>query len=265
MRASRSARAPELVLAAVMAVGLALAPLFTGDAAANVDVAKAALPDEIGQEIMGSIRLPAVNADELRPSQPSGPTAATPEGPLWIKWRALAADLARDTAVLAHCREDVTTCPAEALRLIATIDAARAKSGRAQIGEVNRAVNLAIRPVTDLAQHGVADRWTAPLATFASGRGDCEDYAIAKYVALQEAGVAENDLRLLIVRDQRAGDHAVLAVRQGTRWLVLDNRHLNLVDAADVPNFVPLYALGADGVQTFAMAQLRRTAQVAAQ
>jgi predicted transglutaminase-like cysteine proteinase len=31
-------------------------------------------------------------------------------------------------------------------------------------------------------------RKTRPLATFATAQGDCEDYAIAKYVALQEAG-----------------------------------------------------------------------------
>ena len=41
---------------------------------------------------------------------------------------------------------------------------------------------------SDFTQHGEADRWSAPLATFATAKGDCEDYAIAKYVALREAG-----------------------------------------------------------------------------
>ena len=50
---------------------------------------------------------------------------------------------------------------------------------------------MAIRYVSDYAQHGEADRWSAPLATFATGKGDCEDYAIAKYVALREAGFPE--------------------------------------------------------------------------
>src|SRR5262249_49648748 len=210
--------------------------------------------------IMGSIRLPGVTPQELRPApQPFGPTATTPEGPLWVKWRTLATELAADTAVLARCRQDMNVCPAEARRLNAIIDAARAQSGGARIGEVNRAVNLAIRPVTDMAQHGVADRWTAPLATFASGRGDCEDYAIAKYLALREAGIAEEDLRLVIVRDQRRGsDHAVLAVRQDERWLILDNRHFSLVDAAEVRSFLPLFALGANGVQKFATADALR-------
>ena len=54
---------------------------------------------------------------------------------------------------------------------------------------------------------------------------DCEDYAIAKYVALREAGVEAADLRFLLVRDRLAGDHAVLGVRYEGRWLILDNRH----------------------------------------
>ena len=259
MFAYRFAHARELMTVCAVASCVMVAATPAGHAAANVDIPKAALSDEPSQGVTatvpGSIRLPGVTPQE-RPPQPFGTTAASPEGPVWVKWRALAAELARDTAVLARCRKDMDTCPAEAQQLIAIIDVAHAKTGRARIGEVNRAVNLAIRPVTDMAQHGVADRWSAPLATFASGRGDCEDYAIAKYLALREAGVTEADLRLLIVHDQRVGDHAVLTVRQDERWLVLDNRHFNLVDAAESPNFVPLYAMGADGVQTFATARL---------
>ena len=246
----------------MLAFGLALTAFVARDAAANVDAGDRpvattpAIADEIGQGIDNGrtdARLPAAPLPQPEPFDLS--VATTPESVLWAKWRELSAEIARDTAVLAGCRDDMTACPDEARRLIVIIDAARAKHGRALIGEVNRAVNLAIRPVTDLVQHGVDDHWSAPLATFAAGRGDCEDYAIAKLVALREAGLAEDDLRLVIARDQRThSDHAVLTVRQDDRWLVLDNRHFNLVDANDVPNLVPLYALGVDGVQTFATA-----------
>ena len=76
-----------------------------------------------------------------------------------------------------------------------------AHAGRARIGVINRAINLAIRPTSDLAQWGVPDRWSAPLVTLTTGHGDCEDYAIAKYVALMAAGVAEDSVRLVIVRN----------------------------------------------------------------
>ena len=137
----------------------------------------------------------------------------------------------------------------------------RAHDGRARIGVINRAINLAIRPMTDLAQWGVVDRWTAPLATLASGRGDCEDYAIAKYVALREAGVAENDVRLVIVRDLASGeDHAVVAARADERWIVLDNRRLTFVEDAAMPHVLPLFAFDQDGVKRFTLpiAEARR-------
>ena len=67
-----------------------------------------------------------------------------------------------------------------ALQFLAIVDSAKARDGRARLGEINRAINLAIRPISDLAQYG-ARRWSSPLTTFATGAGDCEDYAIAKW------------------------------------------------------------------------------------
>ena len=46
-----------------------------------------------------------------------------------------------------------------------------------------------IRPMDDLEHHGQIDVWSSPLATLARGAGDCEDYAIAKFIALQRAGI----------------------------------------------------------------------------
>ena len=78
------------------------------------------------------------------------------------------------------------------------------------------------------------DRWSAPLETFTTSRGDCEDYAIAKYVALTAAGVPAQDVKLVIVRNTAANeDHAVVAVRNGGDWIMLDNRWLTLVKDVD--------------------------------
>jgi hypothetical protein len=74
------------------------------------------------------------------------------------------------------------------------VDNAKAREGRAQIGEINRAINLAIHPMSDLAQYGEIDVWSSPLLTFTTGSGDCEDYAIAKFVALRQAGISPEGL-----------------------------------------------------------------------
>ena len=100
-----------------------------------------------------------------------------------------------------------------------------------------------------------------PLATLATGRGDCEDYAIAKYAILRAAGVPAQDLRLLLVRDRAVSqDHAVLAVRDNGQWLILDNRHAALAETAMLPHFAPLFALDHNGVSLFASPYAARPA-----
>jgi predicted transglutaminase-like cysteine proteinase len=104
-----------------------------------------------------------------------------------------------------------------------------------------------------MAQWGVADRWSAPLETFTTRRGDCEDYAIAKYVALKAAGVAEEDVKLVVVRDPAAGEnHAMAAVRLDDAWIILDNRSLALVRDSEKLWVTPLLVLDDNGVRQFA-------------
>jgi predicted transglutaminase-like cysteine proteinase len=42
----------------------------------------------------------------------------------------------------------------------------------------------------------VQDYWATPQETYARGAGDCEDFAIAKYFALLDAGLPAKQLRL---------------------------------------------------------------------
>lgn len=92
----------------------------------------------------------------------------------------------------------------------------------------------------------------SPLATLAAGAGDCEDYAIAKFVALHEAGVASDDLRLVIMREILSGeDHAVVAARVDGRWHVLDNRHLAMIEDTEVDKYRPIFAIDAEGAKRF--------------
>jgi predicted transglutaminase-like cysteine proteinase len=151
-----------------------------------------------------------------------------------------------------------------ALRLLAIVDVARTREGRARLGETNRAINLAIRAMSDLAQYGEIDVWSSPLATFARGAGDCEDYAIAKFVALRLAGISPDDLRIVIMRDTIHGeDHAVAAVRLDGHWLMLDNRRMAMVEDANARNFRPTFVIDQTGIMQFADTPLLASALVA--
>ena len=169
------------------------------------------------------------------------------QGPLLEKWNAARTELRIDTDIIAACSADPGACESlAAQRMIGIVDAAKKREGRARIGEINRAVNLSIAAASDKIQYGVEDRWASPLTTFTSGRGDCEDYALAKYAALRAVGFDDSDLRLLIVPlPASQTDHAVLSVRHEGRWLVLDNRRFAMLDVAYL-DAVPLFALRQD-------------------
>jgi predicted transglutaminase-like cysteine proteinase len=176
------------------------------------------------------------------------------------KWADLQSRILAEKETLAACRSGVRPCPAAARRFLSIVEHARQREGRARLGEINRAINLSIRPMSDLAQYGVEDYWASPLESLGSGAGDCEDYAIAKYVALEESGTAPEDLQLEIVRDvEHQATHAVVAVRYKDEWIILDNRTLLMVNADQSP-YRYLVALDHQGGRTFATEVARRRA-----
>ena len=179
-------------------------------------------------------------------------------GGLWEKWLGVQRKLDDEQVQLALCEGDRERCVSPAaLRFLAIVDDARAREGRARLGEINRAINLAIRPMSDEAQYGEIDVWSTPLVTFAHGAGDCEDYAIAKFVALRMAGISPDDLRLVIMRDTVHGeDHAVAAARLDGHWLTLDNRRMAMVEDAYIRNYRPVFVINQAGAMRYADAPL---------
>ena len=89
---------------------------------------------------------------------------------------------------------------------------------RDELGKVNRAVNRAVRPVTDQEVHHVEDWWSYPFAL-----GDCEDYVILKRKMLIKRGWPEQALLITVVKDPNGDGHAVLTVRTNRGDYVLDN------------------------------------------
>lgn len=116
---------------------------------------------------------------------------------------------------------------------------------------VNAYVNHRVRFTDDYVQYGRADVWAAANDTLARGRGDCEDYAIAKLEMLRHAGLSERDLYLTIVKDLvRREDHAVLVVRASGHMYVLDNGTDRLLDSESVSDYRPILTFTADGTWT---------------
>lgn len=88
-----------------------------------------------------------------------------------------------------------------------------------ELDEVNRAVNHAIAPATDMEIYGVSEYWTMP-----KDRGDCEDYALLKQKMLVARGWPMSSMLLTVVKDDKGEGHAVLTARTSQGDFVLDNK-----------------------------------------
>jgi len=208
---------------------------------------------------LGTWRDPIEAQPQQQPhAQPFGyETSRRLNGGLQDKWQKVKNRLPAERRTLAACRADMTTCPKAARALIALIDNSMKQERGLRIAAINRAINLTIRFADDRQIYGVEEYWATPLTTFERGAGDCEDYAIAKLVALQEMGFDDADLRIVIVRDENGQGHAMTAARQDTRWLILDNRQLGLAGDEVSERAMPLFVIDSEGAKRLSMPQAK--------
>jgi predicted transglutaminase-like cysteine proteinase len=206
-----------------------------------------------GNAVAGPAGIPYGMTLSFKSGEPFGLTSSPVEsGGLRAKWLGVERKLEDERVQLALCDGDRERCASEAaLKFLDIVDSGRQREGRARLGEINRAINLAIRPMEDIAQWGQADVWSSPLVTFYHGAGDCEDYAIAKYVALRMAGIAAEDLRIVVLVDLRGEGHAVAAARLDGHWLLLDNRRMAMVEDVNARLYRPLFVIDDTGLMRY--------------
>ncbi|WP_066552238.1 transglutaminase-like cysteine peptidase [Croceicoccus bisphenolivorans] len=116
-----------------------------------------------------------------------------------------------------------------------------------RIATVNAWVNRRVAYTPDAKLYGKADYWASASETLARGKGDCEDYAIAKMDILAAMGVAREDMYLTIARDLvRRDDHAILIVKLEGRSILLDNASDELIDGDVANDYRPILSFNAD-------------------
>ena len=94
--------------------------------------------------------------------------------------------------------------------------------------------------------------WETPYEFLAKG-GQCQDFAIAKFLALLQSGVPESALRFIVVHDSVSQlDHAITLVSVDGEDLVLDNQVDDVLPASSVTRYTPYYALNDTGVWVYA-------------
>jgi predicted transglutaminase-like cysteine proteinase len=117
---------------------------------------------------------------------------------------------------------------------------------RAKLDRVNAVINR--HPyVPSMRNWGESNRWETPFEFLVRG-GQCQDYAIAKYLLLRAVGVPPAQLRIVVLHDMRLGlDHAVTIAYVEGRVLLLDNQFAAVVPADSIYHYQPYYSINEEG------------------
>lgn len=131
-------------------------------------------------------------------------------------------------------------------RLLAWQELMRSEAGeeRTTLNNVNIFFNKN-QFIDDYAHWGKNDYWATPTEFLASGGGDCEDFAIAKYFTLISLGIAEEQLTLTYVKALRLNtSHMVLTYYPAANQepLILDNLINTIEPAHQRTDLQPVYS-----------------------
>ncbi|MCV2354809.1 transglutaminase-like cysteine peptidase [Paucibacter sp. B2R-40] len=141
----------------------------------------------------------------------------------------------------------------EAQALLQAIERAAALEEAQRLTALNSYLNRRIEFHDDVEVWGKTDYWASPLEALDKGRGDCEDYAIAKYLSLIAAGTPVAKLRMVYVRAMVGGRslaHMVLAyyAEPGAEPLILDNLIADVRPASQRPDLQPVFSFNGEGL-----------------
>jgi predicted transglutaminase-like cysteine proteinase len=127
----------------------------------------------------------------------------------------------------------------------------------AQLERVNAFFHRAVRYRTDQQLYGREDYWASPLETLGNGLGDCEDWAIAKYITLRHLGIPDERLRLIYVRAQIGGArspitqaHMVLGYYPSpdSEPIILDSLISAVLPASERSDLSPVFSFNSRGI-----------------
>jgi predicted transglutaminase-like cysteine proteinase len=126
-----------------------------------------------------------------------------------------------------------------------------------KIKKVNEFFNRRVHFEADQAIWAKSDYWATPLETLAKGKGDCEDFTIAKYFTLLSLNIPNDQLRLIYVKARIGGPasaieqaHMVLAYYSApdAEPLVLDNLITDVRPASRRPDLTPIFSFNRQGI-----------------
>lgn len=163
------------------------------------------------------------------------------------QWRGVLKRIAGEKALYAACDQNKSNCPTEVRSWRRSVLSMDRFKGWNLLAAVNAKINKLVQYRDDIDTYGRKDHWATPVEAL-TGRGDCEDYAILKYISLLELGVSDQQMRIVVVKDTRRGiGHAVLSVNMDGKTYVLDSLRRAPVLDSKLNRYVPYYSVNRQG------------------
>jgi predicted transglutaminase-like cysteine proteinase len=131
------------------------------------------------------------------------------------------------------------------------LQSGKSLSEKDKLKRVNDFFNRNTLFIDDIIHWKVEDYWATPLEFLATGAGDCEDFAIAKYFTLKELGIDENKMRITYVKALRLNQaHMVLTFFSTSKAVpeVLDNLIPEIRPATQRSDLLPVYSFNGTGL-----------------
>ena len=125
------------------------------------------------------------------------------------------------------------------------------------VTQVNTFFNRRVFFEDDIIVWKVPDYWATPLEFMGKGAGDCEDFAISKYITLRMLGIPNEKLRLIYVRAQIGGPtstnsvaHMVLGYYADPvgEPVILDNLIGSVRQASARTDLTPVFSFNSEGL-----------------
>jgi predicted transglutaminase-like cysteine proteinase len=126
-----------------------------------------------------------------------------------------------------------------------------------KLQKVNQFFNRKLSYTDDSELWGQSDYWATPLESLSKGKGDCEDYVIAKYFSLRNLNIPDSQLRLVYVKARIGGPssnvtqaHMVLAFYPSADGepLILDNLITDIRPASRRTDLSPIFSFNGLGI-----------------
>lgn len=136
------------------------------------------------------------------------------------------------------------------LALIQLMNSLQTATEREKLEKVNNFFNQ-VPYQSDFKTWGVKDYWATRMEFLGRDKGDCEDYATAKYFTLKQLGVPTKKMYLSYVKaTKQKVAHMVLTYFKSKRSipLVLDNYDTRILPATKRRDLIPVYSFNGDSL-----------------